>query len=119
MQAAGKQPIACSLSAEDLPERLDWIRHFTTQSLLAHRLEGTTLHLTYVREAREELERIVASERQCCGFLGFNLRDTHGAVELVIKAPAEAGANARWLFDQFLPRATAVKACGCSPGACR
>jgi hypothetical protein len=119
MQAAGNQPIACSLSAEDLPERLAWIRQVTTQSLLAHRLDGTRLHLTYVPEARAELERIVASERQCCGFLDFDIRDAQGGIELVIKAPAEAGANARWLFDQFLPRATAVKACGCSPGACR
>lgn len=118
MRAAVDQPIACTLSSAELPERLAWIRQVTTQSLLAYRLDGTTLHLTYACEARVELERIVAGERQCCGFLHFELRDTQGTVELTIGAPAEAGADARWLFDQFLPHSTAPKTCGCSPGAC-
>lgn len=119
MQAAADQPIACTLSSVELPERLAWIRQITTQSLLAHWLDGATLHLTYKREARAELERIVAGERQCCGFLRFELRETQGAVELTIEAPEEVGADARWLFDQFLPQPLAAKACGCSPGACR
>lgn len=118
MQAATDKPIACTLSPFDLPERLTWIRQVTTQSLMAHRLDGTTLHLTYSREARAELERIVAGERQCCGFLHFDLQDTPNAVELSIAAPAEAGDDARWLFDQFLPQPAVVKACGCSPAAC-
>lgn len=119
MQAAADPLIACTLSPAELPERLAWIRQVTTQSLLAHRLDGATLHLTYAREARPELERIVAGERQCCGFLHFDLRDAQGAVELTIEAPEEVGADARWLFDQFLPKPLAAKGCGCSPGACK
>jgi len=111
-------PIACTLSSTELPERLAGIRQFTAQKLMAHRLEGTTLHLTYARDARAELERIVAGEQQCCGFLRFDLHDTPGAIELTIETPAEAGADARWLFDQFLPQPVAAKSCGCSPGAC-
>jgi len=118
MQVGADAPIACTLSSAELSERLAWMRQVTTQSLRAHRLDGTTLHLTYAREARIELERIVAGERQCCGFLRFDLRDTPVAVELTIEAPAEAGADARWLFDQFLPQPIAAKTCGCSPGAC-
>ncbi|WP_457425902.1 hypothetical protein [Roseateles sp. P5_E7] len=64
------------------------------------------------------MERIVATEQQCCGFLRFDLHDTPGAIELTIEPPAEAGADAQWLFDQFLPQPDAAKACGCSPGAC-
>ncbi|RZI75043.1 MAG: hypothetical protein EOP38_29640 [Rubrivivax sp.] len=119
MQTPADQPIACTLSTAELSERLAWIRQITTQSLLAHRLDGAKLHLTYAREARAELERIVAGERQCCGFLHFDLRDTQSAVELTIEAPEEIGADARWLFDQFLPQPTPAKACGCSPGTCR
>ena len=118
MQVAADAPVACTLSSAELPGRLAWIRQVTAQSLTAHRLEETTLHLTYAREARIELERIVDGERQCCGFLRFYLRDTPVSVELTIEAPAEAGADARWLFDQFLPQPVAAKACGCSPGAC-
>ena len=119
MQAATDQPIACTLSSVELPERLAWIRQVTTQALLAHRLDGTTLHLIYKCEARAALERLVAGERQCCGFLRFDLRDRQGDVELTIEAPEEVAADARWLFDQFLPQPLAAKACGCSPGACR
>lgn len=118
MQVAADVPITCTLSSAELPERLAWIRQFTAQRLVAHRLEGTTLHLTYARDARAELERIVAGEQQCCGFLRFDLHDTLGAIELTIEAPAEAGADAQWLVDQFLPQPVAAKACGCSPGAC-
>ncbi|NCT84106.1 MAG: hypothetical protein GXC94_13225 [Comamonadaceae bacterium] len=119
MQGTADTPIACTLSTAELPERLAWIRLVTAQSLKAHRLDGTTLHLTYAREARAELERIIAGERQCCSFLRFDLQDTPGAVELTIHAPGDVGTDARWLFDQFLPEPIAAKACGCSPGACR
>jgi hypothetical protein len=118
MQVTADIPIACTLSSAQLPERLAWIRQVTAQSLKTHRLVGTTLHLTYAHEARAELERIVAGERQCCGFLRFDLQDKPGAVELTIHTPGDAGADARWLFDQFLPQPNAAKACGCSPGAC-
>ena len=119
MQVVADVPIACTLSSAELPERLDWIRQVTAQSLMAHRLDGRTLHLIYSRAARAELERIVVGERQCCSFLRFELQEASGAVELTIEAAVDAGADARWLFDQFLPQPTAAKAFGCSPGACR
>lgn len=119
MQVAADVPIACTLSSAELPERLAWIRLVTAQSLMGHRLDGRTLHLTYSRAARAELERIVAGERQCCSSLRFDLHDAPGAMELTIEAAVDAGADARWLFDQFLPQPTAAKACGCSQGACR
>lgn len=118
MQIATDAPMACSLSADEQPGRLAWIRQLTACSLKAHRLDGTSLNLTYAGDARPDLERLVASERQCCGFLRFELRATSSGVELTIEAPVEAGADARWLFDQFLPQPQARKACGCAPGAC-
>jgi len=118
MQAAAEAPIACNLSSTELSERLAWIRQVTTQSLKAHRLEGRTLHLTYARDARAELERIASGEQQCCGFLRFDLHDLPDAITLRIEAPAEVGADARWLFDQFLPQPIAAWPCGCSTGTC-
>ena len=118
MQVGADAPVACTLSSAELPERLAWIQQVNTQSLKAHRLDGTTLRLTYAREARAELERIVAGERQCCSFLRFDLHDAPGVVELTIEAPDEADADARWLFGEFLAQPAITKACGCSPGAC-
>lgn len=119
MQVEVDAPIACTLSAADQPERLSWIRQVTALCLVAYRLDETKLHLTYSREARAELERIVTAEQQCCGFLRFDLHDTPDSVELTIEAPDQAHGDAQWLFDQFLPQPISTKACGCSPGACR
>jgi hypothetical protein len=120
MQAADT-PIACTLSSRALHQRASWIRQVTVQSLTAHRLEGGTLRLTDRPEARTELEKIVAEEQRCCAFLKFSLRDLAEAVELEIRSPDSASADAHWPFDLFLPQAqpaAAPKACGCAPGRC-
>lgn len=115
-------PIACTLSAGDVQERLRWIRRITTDSLTDHRVADGTLLLTYRHEAWPELREIVAKEQQCCAFLKFSLRELADGVELEIQAPEGADTSARWLFDQFLPADRQVSprnACGCAPGACR
>ena len=114
-------PIACTLSPSDLGARLDRIRLLTRQGLRSHHLDGGSLRLLYRAQARDELLEIVAAERLCCAFLRFDLRDTADGPELRIEAPVDAGVDARWLFDQFLPEATASSrqaSCGCGPGAC-
>jgi hypothetical protein len=40
--------------------------------------------------AREELERLVAAERECCPFLDFNLEDADGVLAVTIPAEADA-----------------------------
>jgi len=112
--------IVCTLSASALQERVIWIRRVTSESLVSHGLEGTTLTLTYRRQAKPELEKIVEGEQQCCAFLRFSMRELADTVELEIQAP-NGGGEARWLFDQFLPAAgqvAAPKACGCASGRC-
>jgi hypothetical protein len=120
MQAAAEQALACTLGSDALGHRLAWIRRVTERSLLDHRLDGTRLRLTYHRDALANLESIVAQERVCCSFLRFSLEPDVDAVRLTIDAPDGLGADARWLFDQFLPRArvTPTRACGCASGAC-
>jgi hypothetical protein len=117
MQAAD-EPIACTLPSAALAERLTWIQNVTKKSLLAHRQDGSTLHLIYKDDALQELERIVALEQQCCGFLRFDLQTTPNGVELTISAIAGAASDAVWLFGQFAPKVDGVKARGCSPGSC-
>jgi len=118
MQAARDMPIACTLPPAALSERLASIRQFTSRSLLSHQLADRTLRLTYRLEAKDELERIVAAERECCSFLEFELEDAPTSIVLSIQAPEGGEADARWLFDQFLPQALPPKRCGCAPGAC-
>jgi len=118
MQAAPEPPIACALPTAALSERLAWIRQVTSRSLLSHHLVDRTLRLTYRPDAKAELERIVAGERECCSFLEFSLEDRPDTVVLSIQAPPGVNANARWLFDQFLPQVASPKRCGCAPGSC-
>ena len=118
MQTAPEPPIACTLSTSALSERLASIRQFTSRSLLSHQLADRTLRLTCRLEAKDELERIVAAERECCSFLEFEFEDTPTSVVLSIRAPEGGEADPRWLFDQFLPQATPPKRCSCAPGAC-
>ena len=121
MRATADTPIACILPSDALQQRLHWIRRVTAEGMLAHRIDGTTLRLTYRRELAPELEQIVAEEQKCCAFLRFSLRAAEDAVLLSIEAPGGLGEEARWVFDQFLPRpapASAPQRCGCAQGTC-
>lgn len=103
-----------------LGPRLAWIRRVAEQSLINHELTGTTLRLMYRIEAQQELEQIVAKERACCAFLTYSLERTASAMQLSIHAPPGTEANAKWLFEQFLPAGpkTPSPSCGCAPSEC-
>jgi hypothetical protein len=120
MLANAEAAIACSLGAEDLDQRVDWIQQVTDRSLLSHQLDTDTLRLTYRQDAVQELQQIVAKERECCSFLHYSLQPSDDVVRLTIEAPEGTGAQARWLFNQFVPEArpARTKACGCAPGVC-
>lgn len=118
MRAALDAPIACTLPTAALSERLTWIRQVTERHLMSHHLDERALTLTYQPGAKAELERIVAGEQDCCSFLEFNLDGGPATVVLTIRAPEGLEGDARWLFDEFLPRAVPSRRCGCAPGAC-
>ena len=115
MSTAEPMPIACALGPAEMAPRLARIRQLTQVHLRSHRLEGSTLRLTYHGTAAAEVEQIVALERECCAFLDFNLGRAGDDVELVIVGPERAGSDAKWLFSQFLPEAQVeAQAQGCS-----
>jgi len=81
-------PIACSLEDNQARQRwLDW------RALIADRLsdERTPLELRLRFKAEEavrtELNRLVAAERDCCGFVAWDLSDLDG--ELVLSVTGE------------------------------
>lgn len=110
-------PIACTLSAADMGPRLARIQALTRLHLRGHELTGSALRLTYAPEAAEEVARIVELERQCCAFLTFETHRQADGADLVITAPGHVGADAKWLFSQFMPEASAAaSACPCCKG---
>jgi hypothetical protein len=85
-------PIACSLDASALRNRLAEIGATGAANLLAHEADGLTHRLRFRRdpETQERLERIVAAEAACCPFLELDLAQGDGALTLSISGPPEA-----------------------------
>lgn len=84
-------PIACSLSASDLRQRLDEIAEVGANSLIEHSADGER-HLLRFRsdpETRRRLEAIVTAEAQCCSFLDLSLAEEDGELVLSVSAPQD------------------------------
>ncbi|WP_343623407.1 hypothetical protein [Roseateles puraquae] len=110
-------PIACTLSAADMGPRVARIQAMTREHLRRHELLGSALRLTYAPEAADEVARIAELGQACCAFLDFETRRHADGLEVVITAPHQVGADAKWLFSQFLPNAAApASACPCCKG---
>jgi hypothetical protein len=92
--------IACSLSGEELPERLAELRAIGRDALLSISAEGVLLFRADER-TRARLEAIIAAESSCCPFLSFDLREHAGALLLTIAAPDGAEPLAFDLVDAF------------------
>ena len=109
------RPIVCTLVAGDFKARMAWLADLNARALTGHRRDGLTLHLEYLAEVREEVEDLVRHERECCGFLEFQVRQQATTVTLSITAPIEAEIAAETLFNDFIANRAAgcVPACGC------
>jgi hypothetical protein len=96
-------PIACSLTAAELPERLAEIGAIGREGLLGADIDGAVALLRFRGggDTRARLERIVAAEAQCCAFLAMGLRDDRDAIELRIEAPPGAEPVVRELVAAF------------------
>jgi hypothetical protein len=86
------RPIACSLSAGDLQQRLAEIAAVGGDSLVGRALEDGRHVLRFQPgpATRDRLERIVAAEADCCSFLDLDLTERDGELVLTIAAPADA-----------------------------
>jgi DNA-binding transcriptional MerR regulator len=94
------EPIACSLGAADVPDRVaDW------QALLAlatgrESLPDGGVSLTFAGDAdlATRVARLAAAEQQCCSFFTFTLHLTAGETRLDVEAPADAADVVAALF---------------------
>jgi hypothetical protein len=102
----GDTPIACSLSAGELPARLAEIRVIGADALLGVDDAGA-LRFHNDDATRTRLEAIVAAESECCSFLVFDLRAEGDELELRVTAPEGGEALADDLVRAFAEGARA------------
>jgi hypothetical protein len=97
-------PIACSLSAAELPRRLAQMSAIGRDALLSVSRDGA-MRFRNEGTIRERLEAIVAAESECCSFLSFDLAKSSGELVLTIRAPEGAEPVARDLVEAFAAEA--------------
>jgi hypothetical protein len=101
-------PIACSLGADDLKQRLAAIAEIGAESLLGHETEDARHLLRFRADAatRRRLEDVVAAEAQCCAFLDLKLEERGGELILSVEAPEDAQPTADALAAIFAGTST-------------
>ena len=85
-------PIACSLAAGSLAERLAEWRAVEADALISATAAGDTLTARYARRAgvMERLRALVAAEAECCPSLAFALAGDGEAIRLTVTTPGDA-----------------------------
>lgn len=110
-------PIACTLDTGSFRERQSWIANLNVRALLSSKRDGVVTILEYDRRALEDVRKFVRSEKACCGFLDFALRECGDKVLVTITAPEVAAEAADTLFQQFEAKTIVAAAppCSCGP----
>jgi hypothetical protein len=101
------QPLACSLGAADLEQRLAGMAEIGARRLTGRSVEDGRQVLRFRADAptRTRLEEIVAAEAECCSFLDLSLTDDGAEVVLSIAAPRDAEPIAEEIAAAFGVRA--------------
>lgn len=97
------KPIACSLGAGEMRQRLDAIAALGAESLVGHERtsEAHVLRFRAGDGTRRELERVLAAEADCCPFLDLELSERNGELILRMGAPEDARPLADGLAAAF------------------
>ena len=98
-----EMPIACSLGASELPERLADMADLGRAALIDAHTEPLHAQLRFAAHVgiRDRIEAIVAAESHCCAFLTLRVTDEPDAVVLTIAAPGGAEMVLAELVDAF------------------
>jgi hypothetical protein len=96
-----EQPIACTLPGEARQDRLAWIATLMRDALQSSERDDLTLRLRFAPEAALRVRDMVRKERECCGFLTFEMNERPEQIVLTISAPEAAREAAGELFKQF------------------
>jgi hypothetical protein len=79
-------PVACTLGSEDGAQRLEEWRRLSASAGLGRGLAARKLTLRFrdLPGVRDELERLIAGERDCCAFLGWEVAFSEGELHVHI-----------------------------------
>ena len=80
-------PIACTLSASGLADRVEWLQRLGAESLLWGERRDDRLELRFDAGAEDEVRRWVEAESECCAFLGFDLDPAGDELRLSVTGP--------------------------------
>jgi hypothetical protein len=96
-------PIACSLSATELPVRQAQMAALGHDALTHASVDGTHAELRFAAGAgvRDRVEDVVVAEAGCCAFLSMRVSDAPDTVVLSIQAPEGAELVLRELVRSF------------------
>jgi hypothetical protein len=95
-------PIACSLTATELPRRLAEMADLGRAALVSVQRTPSHAELRFGAEVRERVAAIVAAESRCCGFLTMRVSEEGDRVALAIDAPEGAEPVLDELVGAFL-----------------
>jgi hypothetical protein len=86
-----KMPIACNLTADQMPQRITDASQLGREGLLDVSTDGPRAELRFKTDAqtRAGIEQFIAAESECCPFFAFELAEESAAVVLAIEAPEE------------------------------
>jgi hypothetical protein len=93
--------LACSLGPAEFRQRLGTIRELTRRALRKRDRDGLQLRLAYDAGAETEVRELIGMERQCCGFLDFQMDREDGRFLVTITAPPEAMDSVEQIFSEF------------------
>lgn len=90
VQEAGRTPVACTLGADEVADRVDDWHHVLEGVTARHALtDGIRLDLGPDADVTE-IARLAAAEQGCCRFLGFALTVDGRGIGLEVHAPPDA-----------------------------
>lgn len=110
-------PVACSLGAGALEQRLAAIAEIGADCLISRDAESDRHLLCFRADAttRKRLEEIVAAEAECCSFLELSLDRRGDKLMLAIAAPRQAQALADGLVEAFAGSPLSAERSGSAP----